>query len=123
MCTRADVGDAVQGLRPPLVTGNPEAGHRRGLVHQEPYFFLQCEPLHQVRHPLLRPVRRVAEAVAPQGGVRCDVAGEDGGLAGDAIGAQETQEAEGEEEQVEKMGFWCFSHRSRGVEWLSSCPP
>lgn len=43
---RADIGDAVQGLGPPLVVGYPEAGNPLGSIHEPPDFLRQSEPAH-----------------------------------------------------------------------------
>ncbi|EAZ32164.1 hypothetical protein OsJ_16369 [Oryza sativa Japonica Group] len=44
----ADVGDAVQRLRPPLVRRDPQPRQRRLLVHQEPHLLRQRQPPQQL---------------------------------------------------------------------------
>ncbi|BAS91255.1 Os04g0640750, partial [Oryza sativa Japonica Group] len=59
----ADVGDAVQRLRPPLVRRDPQPRQRRLLVHQEPHLLRQRQPPQQVRRPRRAALRPVAEPV------------------------------------------------------------
>lgn len=57
----ADVGDAVEGLRPPLVGGDAEAGDRRSGVDELLDLLVQCESRDEIADSFFHRQRGSAE--------------------------------------------------------------
>ena len=71
----AHIRDSMKSLRPPLILWYPKPTHTPCLVHQEPNFLLQCQPLHQVPNSRINTQRRVTEPQARQARVALNITG------------------------------------------------